>query len=97
MTQNHEVSTEDIYESAFMLTKGAAIINVSVLQENNKPICRFTFSGESLLQAQNDYYNAKAVVNLWEFRRCFNRINSLIGTARKEYREQKASLQGGSQ
>lgn len=96
MSKNHEVSTEDIYESAFMLTNGASIINIEVLQENSKSICRFTFSGENLLQLQNDYYNAKAVVNLWEFRRCFNRINSLIGTARKEYREKIASQQGGS-
>ena len=84
------VSTQDIYESAYLLTLGANIENVEALTENNKLVCRFTFSGENLLKAQSDYFNAKAVVNLWNFRRCFNRINSLIGTARKE-----AKLKGG--
>ena len=79
------VSTQDIYESAYLLTLGAHVEDVQVLTENNKLVCRFVFSGDNLLQAQNDYFNSKAIVNLWEFRRCFNRINSLIGTARKAY------------
>jgi len=78
------VSTQDIYESAYFLTIGANVENVEVIKENNKLICRFCFSGVNLLQAQNDYFNARAVVNLMDFRRCFMRINSLIGTAKKE-------------
>ena len=83
----HVVKTQDIYESAYLLTQGANILNVEALHENSKLICAFTFSGENLLKAQNEYYNARAQVNLWEFRRCFNRINSLIGTARKEFKQ----------
>ena len=78
------VSTQDIYESAYFLTLGANVENVEVIKENRKLICRFTFTGTNLLKAQNEYFNAKAIVNLWEFRRCYNRINSLIGTAKKE-------------
>ena len=81
----HVLKTQDIYESAYLLTRGASILNVETLHENNKLICAFTFSGENLLEAQHAYYNARARVNLWEFRRCFNRINALIGTARKEF------------
>ena len=81
------LSTEDIYESAYLLTLDASVENVEVLTENGKLICKFTFTGDNLLQAQSEYYNAKAIVNLWSFRRCFNRINSLIGTAKKEYKQ----------
>ena len=84
-----KVCTQDIYESAYFLTLGANVENVEVLTENNRLICKFTFSGDNLLQAQNDYFNAKAVVNLIDFRRCFNRINSLIGTARKEAKQRE--------
>ena len=86
------VSTRDIYESAYLLTLGANIENVEVITENNKLVCKFSFSGSNLLQAQNDYFNAKAVVNLWDFRGCYNRINSLIGTARKEAKLRPAQL-----
>ena len=86
--ESHVVRTRDIYESAYLLYQGANIILVEPFIENKKLMCAFTFTGEKLLQSQNDYYNAKAEVNLWEFRRSFNRINSLIGTARKEFREQ---------
>ena len=85
------VTTQDIYESAYFLTIGANVENVEVLTENKKLICRFTFSGNNLLQAQNDYFNARAVVNLIDFRRCFNRINSLIGTAKKEAKHQEVA------
>ena len=93
--ENHIVKTQDIYESAYLLTRGGNILTVEALYENNRLVCAFTFSGENLLKAQNDYYNARAEVNLWEFRRSFSRINSLIGTARKEYNQKfKASGTG---
>ena len=88
------ITTQDIYESAYFLTLGAQVESVEVMTENNKFVCKFTFTGDNLLQAQNEYFNAKATVNLWDFRRCFNRINSLIGSAKKESK-QKASFNGG--
>ena len=90
-TQN--VKTQDIYEGAYLLTLDANILNVEVFPENKRLVCRFTFTGTDLLTAQNKYYNGKAEVNVWEFRRCFSRINALIGTARKEYNQKDASLQ----
>jgi hypothetical protein len=82
----NRVTTQDIYESAYYLTLGADVENVELLKENNRFVCKFTLSGDDLLTAQNNYFNAKALVNLWDFRRCYNRISSLIGTARKEVR-----------
>ena len=84
---NHTIVTSDMYEGAYLLTQNAKIQNVSVIPESSKLICQFSFSGENLLKAQNLYFNAKAEVNLWDFRRCFNHINSLVGTARKEYKQ----------
>ena len=84
---SNKVSTQDIYESAYLLTLGANVECVEALTENNKLVCKFTFSGANLLQAQNEYYNSRATVNLWDFRRCFNRINALIGTAKKEAKQ----------
>ena len=80
----HQVSTKDLYEASYYLTLGCNVENVEVLKENNKRICIFTLSGKNISKAQSDYFNANAHVNLWDFRRCFNRINALIGTARKQ-------------
>ena len=77
------IQTKDIYESAYYLTRGACIDKIEILKENNKQICQFNFSGDNILNDQNDYFNSKAIVNLWDFRRCYNRITSLIGSAKK--------------
>ena len=91
----HQVSTKDLYEASYYLTKGYNVENVEVLSENNKKICMFTFSGENLLKSQSDYFNANAYVNLWDFRRCFNRVNALIGTAKKQQPTARSNEQSG--
>jgi hypothetical protein len=79
-------TTQDLYESAYLLTRGARIDSVESFYENGRLVCRFTFIGDEIQKAQQAYYNGQAEVNLWEFRRCFSRINALVGNARKEAR-----------
>jgi hypothetical protein len=78
------ISTQDMYEAAYYLTLGGNVESIEIVKENKKEICQFIVSGENLYQHQLDYFNAKALVNLFDFRRCYLRLHSLIGTAKKE-------------
>ena len=93
---SQKVITSDIYEASFYLTLGAAITEAELIEENKRKICIFTLTGESLTKAQGEYFNCTAQVNLWDFRRCLTRINSLVGSV-KANAKKKPSLQGGMQ
>ena len=76
------ITTSDTFEASFYLTKGATILDATLIDENNKKICTFTLSGNELAKHQIDYFNCNAIVNLWDFRRCLTRINSLLGSVK---------------
>ena len=78
------ISTQDMYEAAYYLTLGGNVESIEIVKENKKEICQFIVSGENLHQHQLDYFNAKGIVNLFDFRRCYLRLHSLIGSAKKE-------------
>jgi hypothetical protein len=82
----HAVTTSDMYEAGFYICLGFPVQKVEVIRENKKVIGRFTFSDETLAQAQLDYFNGQAVVNLLTFRRAYIHLNSVMGAARKEAR-----------
>jgi hypothetical protein len=90
-----KVITSDIYETAYYLTLGSAIIEAELIEENKRKICVFTLTGEILNKAQAEYLSGNALVNLWEFRRCLTRVNSLVGSV-KANDKKKALNQGGA-
>ena len=87
------ITTSDTFEAGFYLTKGASIVDACLIDENNKKICTFTLSGDELNKHQVDYFNCNAFVNLWDFRRCLTRINSLVGSV-KANAKRKSSIKG---
>jgi len=92
---SQKVITSDIYEAGYYLTLGALIEKAELIEENKRKICVFTITGV-LLNAQSEYLNCNALVNLWDFRRCLTRINSLVGSV-KANDKKKALNQGGAQ
>ena len=90
-----KITTSDTYEAAFYLVLGAAILGAELIEENKKKICIFSLSGENLTKAQQEYFNSKAYVNIWDFRRCLTRINSLVGSV-KANEKKKSSQQEAS-
>ena len=85
------IFTQDMYEASYYLTLGGNLDNIEIVKENKKEICLFIISGEDLKRAQLDYFNARAEVNLIDFRRCYLRLHSLIGTARKEAKQREVA------
>ena len=90
-----KVITSDIYETGYYLTLGAVIEKAELIEENKRKICVFTLTGEILNKAQAEYLSGNALVNLWEFRRCLTRVNSLVGSV-KANDKKKSTLQGGN-
>jgi hypothetical protein len=87
----HTLDTSDMYEAGYYLCLGFDIRKVEIIHESKKTVGRFSFAGDGLTQAQIDYFNGHAVVNLLSFRRAYIRLNSVAGAARRNERiESKA-------
>jgi hypothetical protein len=75
-----------MYEAGYYICLGFTVQKAEVLKESKKVIGKFTFTGEGLTQAQIDYFNGLAVVNLLTFRRAYIHLNSIMGAARRDAR-----------
>ena len=91
--KTHEmVTSRDLYELAFFLTKTACKIeSIEVTEELGKAACVVTVSGENLKQLQLNYLNNHAPVDAISYRKSLSYIRSLV------YGEMKKSKkQGGN-
>ena len=78
------VITADLYEGSWYLVNGGKIENVELIEEAGKPVCNISISSANLTSLQLDYFNGRSVVNLLDFRRCYQRIHNLVLAAKKE-------------
>jgi hypothetical protein len=86
LSPENTLQTTDMYEAGYYVCLGYSVLKVEVMKEEKKVIGKFTFSGEGLTQAQIDYFNGQAVVNLLKFRRSYIHLNSIMGAARRDAR-----------
>ncbi len=78
--------TSDYYEAGYYICLGYSVEKVELAREAKKPAGKFTFTGEGLTQAQIEYFNGQATVNLLDFRRAYVHLNALLGNVKKEMR-----------
>ena len=78
--KTHEtVTSRDLYELAFLLTKSACKIeSLNVTEELGKPACIVTVSGENVKQLQLDYLNGRAPVDAVSYRKSLSYIRTLV-------------------
>ena len=78
--KNEEVVTSrDLYELAFFLTRTACKIkSIEVEEELGRPACVVTVSGENLKKLQLDYLNSHAPVDAISYRKSLSYIRSLV-------------------
>jgi len=92
----HFITTTDLFEIAYLLTVyNFSVENVQVIPQNKGEICQFTITGdERLTKAQLEYFNNEGMVKVLDFRRSLHKVNTLIGMAKKNYKQElKASKQ----
>ena len=75
------VKVADLYEACFYLCNDAVIESVEIIKENKRHIAYLTLSGVPDT-CQTDYLSAKATVNLFEFRRFYQHVQSHITSAK---------------
>jgi hypothetical protein len=92
------VETTDLYEASFYLCNGCTIETIQGMPVNNDVACKFIIAGSKITDLQLLYFQGKASINLFMFRRAYSQVNSYIKQAKKrlkkELQEQNASRQG---
>ena len=78
--------TSDYYEAGYYICLGYSVEKVELIKEARRPVGKFTFTGDGITQAQIEYFNGKATVNLLDFRRAYVHLNALLGSVKKEAR-----------
>ena len=79
--QRKEVT--DLYEAAYLVLRGGWLEEVACIPPGPRLGCRFTFSGEALSEAQEEFHAKRAVVNLNDFRSAYSQVNSFMAEAKK--------------
>jgi hypothetical protein len=87
----HSITTTDLYEVSFLLCNyNFCVEHVQVIPQNKAEICQFTLTGDDRLpQAQLAYFNNEAEVKVLDFRRALHKVNTMIGMAKKNYKQAK--------
>ncbi len=92
------VTTFDLYEGSYYLLGGCELEAIEGLKVNGTLTYRMSFTGEKLVQLQLSYLNGQASANLFEFRRTYSQLSSLVLKAKKKLRNQlKQGIQQGGQ
>jgi hypothetical protein len=83
------LKSSDLYECAYYFSNGCTVKNVEIVEENRKELCFLFMTGEPILSLQQNYFKSEAIINLFDFRRCYGRLMNLIALAKKEARVKK--------
>ena len=86
------VTTSDIYEATYYFLNGARDFGLEVVEELKKQICKFTLSGENLTRLQQEYFQGVVTVNLFDFRRSYNRVIKSCNQCQKRNQVKTKSL-----
>jgi len=78
------LKSSDLYECAFYFTNDCTVKSIEIIPENKKELCVLYMTGDQILNLQQVYFKSEAIVNLFEFRRSYNRLMNLIALAKKD-------------
>jgi hypothetical protein len=77
------ISTSDLYEGAYYLTRGCELVSIAGKRINGKVACELTFAKPGITELQIGYFKGGAEVNLLFFRRVFGQIHALVHREKK--------------
>jgi hypothetical protein len=85
--QRKEVT--DLYEAAWLVLKGGRLEDVACIPLGPRLGCKFTFSGEKIAEAQEEFHAKRAAVNLNEFRSAYSQVNGFMHEAKKSFERER--------
>jgi hypothetical protein len=77
------VSTTDLYEGAYYLTKGSELVAIAGRKSNGKVTCELTFAKPGITELQINYFKGGAEINLLSFRRFFGQLHAWVHKEKK--------------
>ena len=92
-----EVATCDLYEGSYYLLNGCELEAIEGLRLNGELTCRMSFAGPKLEALQLVYLQGRAEANLFEFRRTYGQLSSLVLRAKKKFKNQLKQESPGPQ
>ena len=78
-------SVTDLYQASYYLLSGCEILGVDCIPTGKAFSCQITLSGENLTDLSQNWFDKKAVVNLWAFRNAYTQINSHVQQAKRSF------------
>jgi hypothetical protein len=75
----------DLYQASYLLLSGCELTAIECIPTGKAISCRLCFKGRELHQLTQDWWDKKAVANLWSFRSAYGQINSYVHQAKKSY------------
>ena len=82
------ITTTDLYESTYYLLTGCELEAIEGVRVNGKITCRLSFRSPKIPHLQMEYFQGRAAVNLFQFRRAYGQVNALVRSAKKKAKAQ---------
>ena len=89
------VQVTDLYQASYLLLNGCSLVSVECIPTGGVITCQINFTGDSLDELSEQWYQKEAVVNLWSFRTAYHQVNSFVQQAKRNYEYSQRKLAGG--
>lgn len=83
-----QVTTNDLYESAYYLLHNCELVEIEGNKVNGKILCNLILTGTDITKLQLDYLNGKASANILDLRRMVGQVHAWVSTAKKKFKRQ---------
>lgn len=75
----------DLYQASYFFLSGCELVGIECIPTGGAMSCRISFRGERLEELTQEWWDKKAVVNLWVFRSAYSQVNGYVHQAKKSY------------
>src|SRR6266542_3440137 len=75
----------DLYQASYYLLNGCEILGVACIPAGMGTSCRIAVQGANLTALAQDWFDRKAVVNLWAFRNAYTEIHTHVQQTKRSY------------
>ena len=79
------VETSDLYHASYLLLSGCQLTGAECSQVGKNLSCRLSFQGQSMSNLNDNWYQKRAMVNLWAFRQAHAQVHQYVDMAKKEF------------
>lgn len=85
----NRIETSDSYHASYLVINGVELAGVECVSIANEVSCKLIFSGPSVLELTEQFFNNAACVNLYAFRIAYRHVQRTI---QQEVQHYKAKL-----